>query len=111
MKHWWLSIFLAGWVCGVLGASIGFGINHFQKRGETVSETENDQLNYFRDKLLIEMTGALRALLMKASEHSHNAVLRDACTEFDSQLDQRWPLGEATWYDGEKEEEYEDQTP
>ena len=63
---------------------------------------DDDQLSFYRDKLLIEMTGALRALLMKASEYSHNSILQATCTEFDSQLDQRWPLGEDTWYGEEK---------
>jgi hypothetical protein len=64
--------------------------------------TEDDQLSYFRDKLLLELTGAVRALLMKVAEHSANSVLRDTATEFESQLEQRWPLGEDTWY-GDKE--------
>ena len=59
---------------------------------------EDEQLLFYQSRLLLEITNGLQALLIKNSEYSANVTLREAASDFDEQIDQRWPLGEATWY-------------
>jgi len=66
---------------------------------------EDDQLSYYRDKLLLKLAESVRTLLIgpvQPSRMSKANELLSTATQFDSQLDQRWPLGEDTWYGEEK---------